>query len=204
MILKKNSYPIAWQKSVVRNFCEVPLASPSPYVSIEIQRAENNGHKGFIALLNHGDRELDILFDEHLGLDEQWSLTEPATSHLKVRNLQPIEFAAVNCLVSASEVNAYASFIDLDQRKIEFAVKHRFANVNRPMFTPAPPQRDPYCLRFFVMDVFHLLPVHAKVEVLLDGAALPKSTFVLPNGLSPYLSARVGGSSLLALSLIHI
>ena len=202
MTLKEYSYPITWQKSVVRNFCEVPLDRPSPYASIEIQQAENNGRAGFIAILNHGNRELDVLYEGQLALDEQWVLTEPATAHLKVRNLQAIEFSAVNCFVSASEVNVYANFVDLKQRHIEFLVKHRFASVNRPMFTPAPPQREPFGLRFLTMDVFHLLPVQAEIKVLLDGAALPSSAFVLPKNISPYLSTRVGGSLLLT-SLVY-
>ena len=194
----KNNYPIAWQKSVVRNFCEVPLDKPSPYTSIELQRAENNGRAGFIVLLNHGNRELDILFEEQLALNEQWALTEPATAHLTVRNLKAATFSTVRCFVSATEVDAQATFKDLRQRKIEFRVKHRFAQINRPMFTPAPPQKDPLCLRFLAMDTFHLLPAYADVSVVMDGTVLPTSAFVLPKGVSPFSSTRIGGSFLLA------
>lgn len=193
-------YPVSWVSSVLRNFCEIPLAAGSFYSSIELQTIEKKGVTGFVAIMHLRTGGLDVLFEEKLGLDQNWSVSEPAMAHMEVKQLVTTEFKDVHCFVSAGEVDVQAKFRDSRGDEIKICVKKRIKASTLPLFTPAPPQRGqvPNSLRFLTMDVLHLLPRSSHIRVAINNVPQSIKYFLLPSSFAPFTSTRAGSRFILS------
>ncbi len=193
-------FPFAWASSVVVNFCEIPLLGNPRYTSIELQSAKLNGEFGFIAILHHVSGGLDVLFEASLGLDKDWATKEPAMAHMQVRTISPVVFTGTHCNVTANTVDVRAEFRDSFEDIIVLRVKHSFKRSSEQFFTPAPPHKSttPHCLRFMVMDIFHLMPRNSQISVAVNNKPQNIAYFILPAFIAPYTATRAGGDFLLA------
>ena len=195
---KNNHLPVKWTKSIVREFCEVPLSSGSKYQSVEIQRVERNGKSGLVSIIHVGPGVIDVVFERELALDQSWAITEPATAHMNVRQLAPSDFSPASYSVSASGVSIDVGFKHSDGAHIEFSVQFEQRKKPRRFFVPAPPQARPKSLRFLILDTFYLLPTaSSRIEVKVNSQPQKISYFLLPRLIAPYTATRCGSDMLL-------
>lgn len=183
---------------MLENFCEVPLEGDPLYESIEVQRVQHRGVSGHTALLRRLDGELDIAFEQHLELDDEWVRTEPATAHQAIATLRPVTFREVRCSITPEVLDCVAEFDDVVGRRVTFRAHENFTSETRPIFTPAPPQKEPQNLRFLVLGHFRLLSRKADISLEVDGRKCVPAGFLAPSRVAPRYSARIGSDLLLA------
>lgn len=182
-----------WKRSSVRSFCEAPLGQGGAYASIEIQQVEYKGVRGHSALLRRTTGELDIYFERHVPYDDEWVRNEPTASHQVIGELTPIDFDEITCVIEPTQVKVLADFATHDGRRIRFSAREALIK-RAPIFTPAPIQTTPKTLRFLVLGNFALLSRRAELDLSVDGAAQPLATFLLPDAVAPFSSARIGSN----------
>lgn len=195
--------PLMWQTSVVECFCEVPLASGSAFLSVEVQIVSRNNITGLLVLVYRKAGGLDLYYENSLQLDMEWALVEPATSHLKIMSLSPVSFSRAICEIQDRLVNIDLSFVDVSGLLVEVHVSEEFEKNSIPMFTPAAPQSFPAGLRFILMNNFRLLPSNAAISVAVNGVQQTIKGFFLPRKFS-YLSATKLGASFVLGSLVPV
>ena len=187
---------LGWMPSVLRTFCEIPLAD-GPYKSVELQTVEHEGSIGGVVLLRRrDDRMLEIHVEPHLGLDDSWPGHEPALMHQEVHSVHQTELPGFVCTIERDLVEAQCAVRTLSGLMSVYAhdaSSRKQANV----FTPAPPGTLPQNPRFLVMGIFGLLSRSATVETFLEGRRIQPKRFTLGPLTFPVLEARIGGDLVL-------
>lgn len=185
-------WPLAFSRSPVTAFVEIPLLGDPLYTSIEIQRVRFDDRSGLLAIMHRTDHTVDVYFESVLALDDAWRLNDPAVAHLPPGILQAVEMQSRTLNIGVDSIECDVVFRDNNHNLVQLhvlQVKGRGGRIRQ--FVPMPVNSGVTVLRLLLLDCFCMIRRNdSSVIVKLGEDVRLPAPFGIPVGFAQRYSAR--------------